>query len=80
MSNDGILASEHGSSGARPGNQDSLAKLLDRQDPARKTEPVRDLTHGDSHSPDALDLTNPNLHHGSQSDEKAGIPVQDQSG
>src|SRR5882762_5060855 len=82
MSNDDILASERGPSGGHPGHQDSLANLLDRHDlnPVRKIEPVRDLTHGESHSPDSYDLTNPNLHHGSQANGESGIPIQELSG
>src|SRR3982074_3327629 len=76
MSNNEILASERGSSVGRPGNHDSLANLLDRHDPARKPDPVRDPGHANSQSPDDYDLTNPNLHHGSQSNGESGVPVQ----
>jgi Putative Ig domain len=80
MSNSDILAS--GSSSGRSGDHDSLAKLLDRGElaPARKIGPVRDVAHGAGLSGDDYDLTNPNLHHGSQSDGRADVPIQEQSG
>ena len=76
------MAGERGSLGGLSGSQGSLAHLLDGDDvdPVRKIEPIRDLTHGDNYGSDTYDLTNPNLHHGTQSNSKGGIPIQDQSG
>ncbi len=73
--NDIASTTEPGASGFLSGKQGSLTSVLDGNDAnsVRKVAPTLDAAHGAGHSPDAYDLTNPNLHHGTQSHKRSGL-------
>jgi hypothetical protein len=75
MSDNDNLPIDTGSSPS--GGSANLADLLGRPDSktARKADQVQGPADGGGHSADGYDLTNPNLHYGTQSDQASGITI-----